>query len=101
MKQVWVKVIPWQKKLVTTAIEGGADAILVEKGKTEAVHALGRIKTIAPDGDLKIDKDVIFCRNKKQGRRRKGFKTYQNSYSGSYSQGLEDYSFRKSGCPNK
>jgi len=61
MKQVWVKVIPWQKKLVTTAIEGGADAILVGKGKTEAVHALGRIKTIAPDGDLKIDKDVIFA----------------------------------------
>ena len=47
MKQVWVKVIPWQKKLVTTALEGGADAIVVEKGKTEAVKKLGRIKTVA------------------------------------------------------
>jgi len=60
MKQVWVKAIPWQKKLVTTAIEGGADAVVVEEGKTEAVKALGRIKTVAPDGDLKPDKDVIF-----------------------------------------
>jgi 3-dehydroquinate synthase II len=60
MKEVWVRVIPWQKKLATTAIEGGADAILVEEGKTEAVHTLGRIKTIAPDGDLMIGKDVMF-----------------------------------------
>ncbi|MDL1956666.1 MAG: 3-dehydroquinate synthase II [Candidatus Desulfofervidus auxilii] len=60
MKKVWVKVIPWQKKLVTTAIEGGADAIVVEEGKTEAVKALGRMKTVAADGDIKIDKDVVF-----------------------------------------
>lgn len=60
MKQVWVKVIPWEKELVTTAIEGGADAVVVEKGKTEAVKALGRIKTVAEDGDLKPGKDVIF-----------------------------------------
>ncbi len=60
MKQVWVKVIPWQKKLVTTALEGGADAVIVERGKTEAVKKLGRIKTVAEDGDLKPNQDVVF-----------------------------------------
>ncbi len=60
MKQVWVKVIPWQKKLVTTAIEGGADAVVVEKGKTKDVKVLGRIKTVAEDGDIKPGKDVVF-----------------------------------------
>jgi 3-dehydroquinate synthase II len=29
MKQLWVRVDPWDKKLVTTALESGADALWV------------------------------------------------------------------------
>ncbi|MBF0527617.1 MAG: 3-dehydroquinate synthase II, partial [Deltaproteobacteria bacterium] len=34
MKQIWVKVDPWNKELVTTALESGADAVVVPEGKT-------------------------------------------------------------------
>lgn len=59
MKKVWVKVIPWNKKLVTTALESGADAVMVPEGYTKKVKELGIIKTIAIDGDLKLGKDVV------------------------------------------
>jgi 3-dehydroquinate synthase II len=56
MKQVWVDVRPWNKEIATTAIEGGADAVVVDRA--EDIKKLGRITTIAPDGDLKIGSDV-------------------------------------------
>jgi 3-dehydroquinate synthase II len=58
MRQVWVRVDPFDKKLVTTALEGGADALMVPAGFSEKVKALGRVTTIAPDGDLVPGKDV-------------------------------------------
>ncbi|MCD6352817.1 MAG: 3-dehydroquinate synthase II [Proteobacteria bacterium] len=58
MKKVWVKAVPWDKKIVTTALEGGADGIMVPKGFSEKVKQLGLITTIAEDGDLKTGKDV-------------------------------------------
>ncbi len=58
MKQLWVKVDPWDKKLVTTALESGADAIWVPAGRSQEVKALGLVKVIAPDGDLTPGKDV-------------------------------------------
>ncbi len=58
MKELWVKVIPWDKSLVTAALESGADAVVVPEGKSEKVHELGIIKTVAPDGDLELGKDV-------------------------------------------
>ena len=58
MKQLWVKVDPWDKKLVTTALESGADALWVPQGRTEAVKALGLITVVAPDGDLVPGQDV-------------------------------------------
>jgi 3-dehydroquinate synthase II len=58
MKKVWVRAIPWDKKIVTTALESGVDAIMVPKGFSEKVKALGIITTIAEDGDLKLNKDV-------------------------------------------
>lgn len=60
MRKVWVKVDPYDKKMVTTALEGGADGIIVPPGYTEKVKELGRIETIAEDGDLKIGEDVVF-----------------------------------------
>lgn len=60
MRKIWVKVDPWDKSLVTTALEGGADGIMVPKGYSEKVKKLGRIQTVSQDGDLKLGKDVIF-----------------------------------------
>jgi len=60
MRKIWVQVDPWDKKLVTTALEGGADGILVPPGFSEKVKALGRVDTISEDGDIKIGEDVIF-----------------------------------------
>jgi 3-dehydroquinate synthase II len=59
MKQFWVDIRPWNKEIATTAIESGADALVVEKA--EDVKKLGRITTIAPDGDLVIGKDIAEC----------------------------------------
>lgn len=59
MKQVWVKVDPWDKKRVTTALEGGADAVWVPPGHAAEVKALGRIAVIAEDGDLVPGVDIM------------------------------------------
>jgi 3-dehydroquinate synthase II len=58
MKQIWVKVDPWNKKLVTTALESGADAIWAPEGRAPEVKALGLVKVIAPDGDLAPGKEL-------------------------------------------
>jgi 3-dehydroquinate synthase II len=58
-KKVWVKVEPWNKDMVTTALEGGADGVmLATEGNAEKVKALGIITVIAPDGDLILHKDA-------------------------------------------
>ena len=62
MRKVWVKIDPLDKKLVTTAIEGGADGVMIPAGYTEKVKSLGRIQTISEDGDLKIGDDVVVFR---------------------------------------
>jgi 3-dehydroquinate synthase II len=59
MRKLWVKADPWDKKIVTTALEGGADGIMVPKGFSQKVKELGRIQTISEDGDLKLGKDVV------------------------------------------
>lgn len=60
MKKIWVNIDPWDKDMVITALEGGADAVMVPEGYSEAVKELGKIKTISPDGDLKPGEDVVF-----------------------------------------
>ena len=55
MKQFWVDIRPWNKEIATTAIESGADALFVDKA--EDVKRLGRITTVAPDGDIKPGMD--------------------------------------------
>ncbi len=57
MKQLWVKIDPWDKKLVTAALESGADAVWVPEGKAGEVKALGLIRVVAPDGDLAPGRD--------------------------------------------
>lgn len=56
MKLFWVDVRPWNKEIATTAIESGADALVVDK--TEDVRRLGRITTVAPDSDIRPGTDV-------------------------------------------
>ena len=60
MRKIWVKIDPWEKKLVTTALEGGADGLVLPKGFSEQAKALGKIQTIAEDGDLILGEDVIY-----------------------------------------
>ena len=60
MGKIWVKIDPWDKKMVTTALEGGADGVMLPPGFSEKAKSLGKIQTIAEDGDLKPEKDVGF-----------------------------------------
>jgi 3-dehydroquinate synthase II len=59
MKQVWVQAIPWDKSIAIAAIESGADAVVVEKGCSGRVKELGRIRTVAEDGDIVVGRDVV------------------------------------------
>lgn len=57
MKQFWVDLRPWRKDLATTAIESGADVLVVDDA--EQVRELGRVTTVAENGDLVPEKDVF------------------------------------------
>lgn len=57
MKQILVDVRPWNKELAITALESGADGIVTDSAAQ--VRELGRITTIAPDGDLVPGEDII------------------------------------------
>ncbi len=59
MKELIVDVRPYNKDYVTIALESGIKKIIVGEGKTSEVHKLGKIKTIAVDGDIKFGKDFI------------------------------------------
>lgn len=59
MKKIWINCAPWNKQIATTALESGADALLVPEGFTKKVKELGLIKTVASDGDIKLDQDVV------------------------------------------
>lgn len=59
MKKVWVKAIPWDKQVIITALESGADAVIVEEAKSGEVRKLGRITTVAPDGDIRWGESVV------------------------------------------
>jgi 3-dehydroquinate synthase II len=60
LKDAWVQLDKWSKEMVTTAIEGGADAIVIPPGWQPKVKALGRIVTVSSDGDLQPNRDVFF-----------------------------------------
>ncbi len=59
MKQLWVKADPWDKELVKSALENGADAVIVPDEKVDEVRSLGRITVVAKGGDLVPGEDVI------------------------------------------
>ncbi|MFA6458408.1 MAG: 3-dehydroquinate synthase II [Patescibacteria group bacterium] len=57
-KLFWVSIPKWNKELVATAIESGADALVLPTGFSKKAKELGLIQTVATDGDLKLGKDV-------------------------------------------
>lgn len=66
-KILWVKADqdkPWEirKKLVTTALESGADGVLVWPGEEEKVKTLGRIKVIGrgKNADIKLGRGAFY-----------------------------------------
>lgn len=61
MKTVWLDCRNREKELVTTAIESGVDAVLVNSSDMEKVKALGLISVIADskEADLKLGKEVL------------------------------------------
>ncbi len=61
MKELWVWIEPFDRKLVSVALEAGATAVVIpEKGRVEEVKKAGRITVISPDGDLKLGEDVVY-----------------------------------------
>jgi 3-dehydroquinate synthase II len=59
MKKLWIKSVPFDKKTVVTALESGADAVMVPKGCSGKVRELGIIETVSEDGDLRLGRDVL------------------------------------------
>ncbi|MGM0593438.1 MAG: 3-dehydroquinate synthase II [Pseudomonadota bacterium] len=57
-KRFWVQPQPFDTAAVTAALEAGADALVIPAGEHERVQRLGRITTIADDGDLRWGEDV-------------------------------------------
>jgi len=63
MKELWVWVEPYDKKIVTTSIESGATAVVIpDQSKAEEAKKLARTTVISPDGDLKLGKDVVYIK---------------------------------------
>jgi 3-dehydroquinate synthase II len=60
MKKLWVNAVPYNKEVVISALESGAEAVVLPNGKSEAVREFGKIKTVEKNGDLKPGVDVEF-----------------------------------------
>lgn len=58
MQKIWIRVEPWDKEMVTTALEGGAFGVMLPNGHAAEVRKLGKIVIMAEDGDLVPGKDV-------------------------------------------
>jgi len=60
MKKLWVNADPYNKEVVITALESGAEAVVLPDGKSETVREFGKIKTVEAKGDIKPGVDVEF-----------------------------------------
>jgi len=60
MKKLWVNAVPYNKEVVISALESGAEAVIVPDGKSEIVRQFGKIKTVEKNGDIKPGVDVEF-----------------------------------------
>jgi len=60
MKKLWVNADPYDKKVVISALESGAEAVVLPDGKSRTAREFGKIKTVEKDGDIKPGVDVEF-----------------------------------------
>ena len=60
MKKLWVNAVPYNKEVVISALESGAEAVVLPDGKSETVRQFGKIKTVEKNGDFKPSIDVEF-----------------------------------------
>jgi 3-dehydroquinate synthase II len=60
MKKLWVNAVPYKKDVVISALESGAEAIVLPDGKSNTVREFGKIKTVEKNGDIKPGVDVEF-----------------------------------------
>ncbi len=59
-KEIWLKVIPFDKKIVTLGLESGVDGFVAEAGDAEKILALGRTKVMTPE---EMDMIPIRCKD--------------------------------------
>jgi 3-dehydroquinate synthase II len=67
MKEVWLHLPSWDKKLVTESLEAGVDAIVTSAENVPGIKELGRMTVVAPEaGDRKIpdEVEIILIANK-------------------------------------
>ncbi|NPA58685.1 MAG: 3-dehydroquinate synthase II [Aquificae bacterium] len=71
MKEFIVDATNYDKKIITTAIESGADYIIIPEEKLEEAKKLGRVKfiTVDKDGNLSDDFVMVVIKNKKDEER--------------------------------
>ena len=55
VKQVWFSAIPFDKSLVTLALESGVDAILAEPEHARDIRALGRVEVLTPEDVARVE----------------------------------------------
>jgi len=60
MKKLWVNAVPYKKDIVITALESGAEAIVLPDNQSQTVREFGKIKTIEKNGDIRPGVDVEF-----------------------------------------
>jgi len=60
MKRLWVNSVPYNKEVVISALESGAEAVVIPEGKSQTVRQFGKIKTVEKNGDIVPGKDVEF-----------------------------------------
>jgi 3-dehydroquinate synthase II len=58
-KELIVDVRPFNKEIITSAIEAGVKKIIIPKNYSEQVQKLGRIETISEDGSIILGKDFV------------------------------------------
>jgi 3-dehydroquinate synthase II len=60
MKKLWVNVVPYSKEIAISALESGAEALVLPDGQSDTVREFGKIKTVEKDGDIRPGVDVEF-----------------------------------------
>ncbi len=60
MKKLWVNADPYNKEVVISALESGAEAVVLPDGKSQTVREFGKIKTVEKNGDIKPGIDIEF-----------------------------------------